>query len=107
MLRPLDIEEVSVVFLGPRAMAAAHGRYLGHAGTTDVITFGHGEILVCPEVARAEASARGLPFEQELVRYIVHGWLHLCGYDDARVPDRRRMHAIQERLVARLMPGRA
>lgn len=88
-------------------MGEANGRFLGHAGPTDVITFEHGEILVCPEVARGEAWARGLPVAQEVFRYIVHGWLHLCGYDDARASDRRRMHAIQERLVARLMPRQA
>lgn len=91
-----------MVFLGPRAMAEANVRFLGHAGATDVITFEHGEILVCPAVARTEAAARGLPFAQELLRYAVHGWLHLRGYDDKRPADRRRMHARQERLVRRL-----
>lgn len=89
-----------------RAMAEANGRFLGHVGPTDVITFEHGEILVCPAVACAEARARGLPISEEVFRYIVHGWLHLCGYDDALAADRRRMHAAQERLVARLMPRR-
>lgn len=103
LLRRPPVGEVSVAFLGPRAMAAANGRFLGHAGATDVITFGHGEILVCPAVAWAEARERGLPFEEELLRYIVHGWLHLCGHDDARAADRRRMHGVQERLVARLV----
>jgi probable rRNA maturation factor len=95
---------VSVVFVGPRVMGEANGHFLGHAGPTDVITFEHGEILICPAVACAEAQARGLPVSEEVFRYIVHGWLHLCGYDDARAADRRRMRAAQERLVARLMP---
>lgn len=105
--RPLAVGEVSVVFLGPRAMARANRQFLGHEGPTDVITFEHGEILVCPEIAREQARARRLPVGEELLRYIVHGWLHLCGYDDARAPDRRRMHVAQERLVTELMPRRA
>ncbi|HPA16807.1 MAG TPA: rRNA maturation RNase YbeY [Verrucomicrobiae bacterium] len=99
-LRPLAHPEVSVVFLGSRAMAAANGRFLGHAGPTDVITFEHGEILVCADVAHGEARGRGIPFAEEVLRYAVHGWLHLCGYDDGLPADRRRMHAAQERLVA-------
>lgn len=83
-------------------MAAANESFLGHAGPTDVITFEHGEILICPAVADAEARARGIPFEEELLRYVIHGWLHLDGYDDHAAGDRRRMHAVQERLVRRI-----
>lgn len=91
-----------MVFVGPRAMARANACFLGHEGVTDVITFEHGEILVCPAVARAEAAARGLPFGRELLLYAVHGWLHLRGHDDHAPADRRRMHARQERLVRAL-----
>lgn len=87
-------------------MAAANGRFLGHGGATDVMTFEHGEILVCPAVAHAEARARRIAFGDELLRYVVHGWLHLCGYDDASAPARKKMYPVQERLVRRLGSAR-
>lgn len=105
-LRPLALPGVCVVFVGPRTMAAANGRFLGHGGATDVMTFEHGEILVCPAVAHAEARARRIAFGDELLRYVVHGWLHLCGYDDASAPARKKMYPVQERLVRRLGSAR-
>ena len=52
------------------------------------------------DTAAREAQARGLPFEEELLRYVVHGTLHLLGYDDHDDADRERMHARQEELLA-------
>ena len=75
---------------------------MGVPGSTDVITFQHGDIVVCPDVAAREARRRGLTLANELLRYCVHGWLHLRGYDDVTDELRAVMHARQEALVARL-----
>jgi probable rRNA maturation factor len=83
-------------------MARVHREFLGVPGTTDVITFQHGEILVCPEVASREAASRHIPFREELLRYCVHGWLHLRGMDDHEPADADLMHARQEYLVKNL-----
>lgn len=59
-----------------------------------------GEVYVSVTTARREAKARGIPFEEELLRYAVHGMLHLFGYDDGTPARRKRMWARQEGLVA-------
>lgn len=106
--------DVSVTFLGPVRMRALNRDYLGHDRPTDVIAFGLaqpdgglvGDVYVCRAVAEREARRRGLPLRQELVRLVVHGTLHVLGWDhpddDARLgsPMWRR----QERYVARLAP---
>ena len=106
---------LSVTFLGGRAMAALNRRHLGHRGATDVIAFGLGrsvpggpvvgDIYIAPDVARANALKHRASVREELTRLIVHGVLHVLGYDhaadDSRMPS--PMWARQERLVARVM----
>lgn len=110
---------LSITFLRGRAMAALNRRHLGHRGTTDVIAFGLGrsgprgpvigDIYVAPDVARANALSHGASVREELTRLIVHGVLHVLGYDHAAGESRvaSAMWARQERLVARVMKGAA
>lgn len=59
-----------------------------------------GDIFVCPAMATREAKRRGVPLEEELVRLVVHGTLHLLGYDHATEADEDRMFSLQERITA-------
>ena len=96
-----------------RTMAKLHKAWMNDASATDVLTFdlrdtprrGHvdAQIVVCEAVARREARARKLDWQDELLRYVVHGCLHLCGYDDRRSADARRMHRRQEELLGRFL----
>jgi probable rRNA maturation factor len=80
---------VSVTFLGRLAMRRLNARHKRRDEPTDVIAFSLrgpggttvGDVYVCPWVARREAKARGIPVRQELVRLVVHGTLHVLGYD--------------------------
>lgn len=51
-----------------------------------------GEVIVSLDTARREAQAHGVAIEAELMLYVVHGALHLCGHDDHCLADARRMH---------------
>lgn len=62
-----------------------------------------GDIVVCPMMARQEAKRRGIDLGEELVRLVVHGTLHLLGYDHATEADEDRMFGLQERIVASAM----
>ncbi len=87
--------------------------WLAHDEPTDVISFPLreandpdpllGEVVISAERARREACARGIPLDEELVRYVVHGCLHLLGWDDRTEAERRAMHARQEEIVRALM----
>lgn len=89
--------ELSVI--GSRRMARVHREFLGIPGTTDVITFPYGEILVCAEVAARRAPEFGKSIEEELALYMIHGLLHLAGHDDVTESAARRMHRTQERIL--------
>lgn len=102
--------QLSVTVVGDARIAGLHERYLGVSGPTDVIAFpleddlpGEqtlGEVVVSVETAAREASQRGISLEEELLRYVIHGTLHLLGYDDHEPAERERMHARQESLLA-------
>jgi probable rRNA maturation factor len=104
--------ELGIHLVGARAMTRLNEAYLGHGGSTDVITFDygepgqpgrrHGEIFVCLEEAVAQARRFRTTWQSELVRYVAHGLLHLSGYDDRRAPARRRMKREEDRLVREL-----
>lgn len=90
-------------------MARVNVRYLGHEGSTDVITFDYGstpgrlrgELYVSVPDALAQASEFGRPWTEELLRYVIHGLLHLAGYDDLEPAKRRRMKSAEGRWVRR------
>ena len=110
---------ISVTLVDRRAMARLNRKHLGHSGPTDVISFGFtrvtsrdpvvGDIYICPEVARSNATVHRTSVRTELARLIVHGVLHVLGHDHPEGEDREAsaMWRRQERLLARLVPARA
>jgi probable rRNA maturation factor len=88
-------------------MAEIHLRFLKASGPTDVITFQHGEIFISPETAQRHARAFGTSFEAELRLYIVHGLLHLHGYDDVRPDLAAEMNRRQRKVIHALKHIRA
>jgi probable rRNA maturation factor len=108
--RPLPPEgELSVVFLTDPDLADLHRDFLNDPTTTDVITFegqpglgSAGEICVSADTAATYARAHGRSFATELTLYVVHGWLHLCGYDDLEPPKKRAMRRAEARALREL-----
>jgi rRNA maturation RNase YbeY len=99
---------VSVVFIDSRRARALNRRFLGHDWVTDVLSFPlasppavEGEVYVNLDRARAQAEQLGLAFGNEVLRLVVHGVLHLLGYDDSTPARWRRMEKRQEALVRR------
>ena len=102
VLSGLDTVEISIV--DDSTIAAVHGEFLDDPTATDAITFPYGEVLVSCDTAAAYAAAHGLPREEELFRYMVHGLTHLHGYLDYEPADRAALFAVQEPLVKRYFP---
>jgi probable rRNA maturation factor len=104
--------ELGIYFVGAPAMAQINQEHLGHSGATDVITFDYGdpsrprrlagEIFVCVPVAQEQSRVFRVSWQAEIVRYIVHGILHLQGFDDLKAPDRRKMKQRENALMRRL-----
>lgn len=79
-----------------------HREFMDIEGATDVITFHHGEIVIGAEVAERQATEYGEPLARELLRYFVHGLLHLAGHEDADPEERKAMESAQEAIVLQL-----
>jgi probable rRNA maturation factor len=96
------VTEVTVVLVSDRRMASLHRQFLNVPGPTDVLTFEHGEIVVSAETALRNARTYGNSLARELLLYVVHGLLHLQGWDDRTQADRRKMEITQEKIIAPL-----
>jgi len=93
------LAEIQVVLISDSRISQLHQRFLQTAGPTDVITFQHGEIFISVETARRQAREFGTSFRYELQLYIVHGLLHLRGFDDSTAAGERRMAVMQQRIL--------
>ncbi len=105
--------ELSVAFVTDRSLARLHGDFLDDSTPTDVITFegdrAHGlagEVCVSVDAAVRQVG-RSVRFPGELTLYVVHGWLHLAGYDDLRPAAKRVMRRAEKRALALLARARA
>lgn len=94
--RLVGIEEISVILVSDRRIALLHRRFMNIAGPTDVITFQHGEIFISTETAVRQAKEYASTPADEIRLYIVHGILHLLGFDDATDGTAKRMEKAQD-----------
>lgn len=100
----LELEEVVVTLVSDRRIAALHKQFMDIPGPTDVITFQHGEIVLSVETAARCGAEFGHGTWAETGLYLVHGLLHLNGYLDGTVSQRRRMHAVQNKIWRACLP---
>jgi probable rRNA maturation factor len=106
---------LSITFVSNATIARMNAKHLGHRGPTDVISFGFagsgrgspivGDIYIAPAIARANAIVNGVPIREELARLVVHGTLHVLGYEhpESQARTRSPMWQRQERLLARAL----
>jgi probable rRNA maturation factor len=97
-----QLDEISVLLISDRRMARLHRQFLNKSGPTDVITFQHGEIFISVETARRQARQFGTSVTGEIELYIVHGLLHLHGYDDQTARETKRMRAAETAVLSRV-----
>lgn len=104
-----QIGEVGVIFCSDPYLLDINRKYLGHDYYTDIITFDYcegdllsGDLFISIDTVRDNAAFYGTTFENELHRVIVHGVLHLMGYDDHSDADTAAMRAAENRALALL-----
>jgi probable rRNA maturation factor len=93
------LHEVFVWLISDHRMARLHRKFMDQTGPTDVLTFQHGEIFISVETAKRQARTFGNSLARELQLYIVHGLLHLHGFDDQTQSGARRMEKTQEKIL--------
>ncbi|MCH8966154.1 MAG: rRNA maturation RNase YbeY [Planctomycetes bacterium] len=114
---------VSIALVNDARMAELNNRHLMHDGPTDVLTFDlkdsddtnagdlgdplsvEGEIVISVETAVREAARRGHDPDAEAALYVVHGTLHLLGYDDADEEGAAAMHAAEDDILTAVGVG--
>ena len=98
-------KSLSIVLVNDRQMAALNRQYHHTPGPTDILTFDYGdgqaELIISVDHAIAHARQYRTTPARELALYVIHGILHLHGYDDRTPAQRRRMRAAERRLLAR------
>ncbi|MEM8867793.1 MAG: rRNA maturation RNase YbeY [Verrucomicrobiota bacterium] len=104
---PISPGELSIVFVDDPTIAQVHADFMDDPTPTDVITFpaddsmqSAGEIIVSVDHALARSEELSEPFSRELSLYLLHGWLHLAGYDDRNETDREAMRAAEKQALA-------
>lgn len=108
-----ESDGATIVFVSDRAMRELNGRWRGKEGTTDVLSFPAaqdefekvegptlGDVVISVEQAARQAAEHGLEFDEEIAQLILHGLLHLCGYNHER--DNGEMNRLELRLRRRL-----
>jgi probable rRNA maturation factor len=110
---------LAVYLVNDRRITQLNETHLRHAGPTDVIAFDYsderssrrkeadslplmGDVFICVEEAIRQSGKYHTSWQSEVIRYIVHGILHLCGYDDQTVAARKKMKREEDRLLREL-----
>ncbi len=109
-LLQLENAEIGVSLIAAPRMRRLNETFLKHEGSTDVITFDYsqgrtpnpgicGDVIVCVDEAVLQARRFRTTWQSEVIRYLIHGILHLLGYSDHRSAARRAMKRQENRLL--------
>lgn len=108
---PILKGELSIAFITDEIIAQVHEKFMEDSDATDVITFpadSHmnfaGEIIVSVDHALRRSRELSEPFSRELSLYLIHGWLHLAGYDDKTKDDRAAMRVAEQKALEIVRP---
>jgi len=102
----LQPDSIDIILVDDDTLREMHKIYLDDDSVTDVMTFNladdksiEGEIYISVPRATAQSTEYGVTLVQELVRLIIHGCLHLAGYDDQTEDNLKEMKDIEDKLV--------
>ena len=115
--------ELSILLVTSDVMSELHQQWMDESGPTDVLSFPMdelrpgtkgepsppgllGDVVLCPEVAAAQAREAGHSTSEELLLLTTHGILHLLGFDHAEPDERTEMFDLQRRLLLTFLAGR-
>ena len=106
----LKIKSLEISFVSQETIRKVNNEYLSHDYSTDIITFDYsnernildGEILISLKDAEDNSKKYQVTFDNELLRLIIHGILHLVGYDDIIIPKRKIMKKIEDTITDNL-----
>lgn len=102
----LKTGEISFTFVKKERILSINQEYLSHNYYTDIITFNdnvektlNGDVFICTDVVKENAKDYNQSFERELNRVIIHGVLHLCGFNDESEEQKNEMRTAEEKAL--------
>ena len=103
--------QLTIVFVSDPTIKKLNQKFLKHRTATDVLTFDYsknkkdfaGEIIISADTTHRQAKTYQVSFRQEIILYVIHGILHLLGFDDHRPADIRRMRKKETELMRYLV----
>ncbi len=98
-----ELEEIEFTIISDDEIAVVHAEFLEDPTPTDVITFHHGEILVSADTALRQGAEHGQALNEELALYLIHGLMHLGGWDDHEPEEAAEMTRRQEAIHRRVL----
>ncbi len=96
------VREFGLIFVSKKKMAELNKKYRGRVGATNVLSFETGEVVLCAEVVGEEAKKYGFTQKKWMTRLIVHGILHLAGYDHKVRQDKLDMERLEKIVLGKL-----
>lgn len=101
-----ESRQADLIFVSRNKIRELNRQYRGVDRVTDVLSFPWeekkslylGEIFICYDVARRQAKGYGHPFKKEMAILLIHGLLHLLGYDHRRVKNRIKMERLEKKI---------
>lgn len=104
-----EIGDIAYVFCSDAKILEVNNQYLQHDYYTDIITFDYtegdtisGDIFISLDTVRSNSAQFDTGYEEELLRIIIHGILHLCGVNDKSPEERKQMTACEDKALAML-----
>ena len=98
-----EIKEISVAIVGDAKIKNLNKKYRRKNSVTDVLAFDYGEIFICLPQAKRQAKKLSHSLKNELATLLIHGILHLAGYEDKATKDRERMTKMQENIWRKII----
>ena len=103
------VSNLEINFISGEDIHAINKSYLKHDYTTDIITFNYsdslqkidGEIFISIDDALSNSKKFRVTLSEELVRLVIHGILHLLGYDDQNLTDKKIMKRLENKLLSK------
>ena len=103
-------KEINFIFCNDDYLQKINEKYLQHTDLTDVITFDHsqrkkliGDIYISIERVKENASKFDTTFKSEIARVMIHGILHLIGYDDKSKTEKKRMREMENKFLKKVL----
>ena len=96
------IDEFGLIFVSAKKMTEFNKKHRGLNRPTNVLSFDEGDVVICPEVIKLEAKEYGLTQKKWMTRLIVHGILHLVGYDHQTRKRELEMKFLEEKVFDKL-----